>query len=141
MEVYGNTTKENTNRLQTLQNKVIKALFCYHKHYPTTELYKELNILTIKQLFTYKLANLAWKMVNDKSSLLHTNLNKLYKTFDHKHQTRNKENFVITYKNTGHLNSLETNVKLIWNNLPNHTKEIKRLDTFKTEVLKYIREM
>ena len=53
IELYGFTSEENINRLQKIQNKIIKILFKNNEAQPTNELYKELKILNIKGLRNY----------------------------------------------------------------------------------------
>jgi len=53
IELYGFTSEDNINRLQKIQNKIIKILFKNNDVQPTNELYKELKILNIKGLRNY----------------------------------------------------------------------------------------
>jgi hypothetical protein len=53
LELYGHAKKKKIDRLQKVQNKVIKLLFCDYKNKSAHMVYKKLKILKVKMLHMY----------------------------------------------------------------------------------------
>jgi hypothetical protein len=55
LEIYGNTSEYLINRLQTIQNKFVKVMFGnkYNENKRTKQIFKEKNILKIKELHSF----------------------------------------------------------------------------------------
>ncbi|CAF4942058.1 unnamed protein product [Pieris macdunnoughi] len=71
IEIWGTACKNKISTIQTLQNKLIKALFRYNFLTPTNKIYQETKIMTIKQLYVYSTCILIKKNLNNS---LHSNL-------------------------------------------------------------------
>ena len=54
-EVYLNTDSNQIKKLQTWQNRILKIMFMKPKFHNTTALYKELQLLNLRQIEQYKL--------------------------------------------------------------------------------------
>ena len=90
INVWGNTTERNIDKLQTQQNKVLKALYNLNPRTPSKDIYETLNELNIRQLITHKNLTLIHKKNNNTVKLTLT-LTRIEDT--HEHNTRGKENF------------------------------------------------
>ena len=55
LEIYGCAKAKEINRLQKIQNKIIKILFGSRSYQKTTHIFEKHQILTIKQLFEYNI--------------------------------------------------------------------------------------
>ena len=51
IEIYGNCSDGNKNKLQTMQNKLLKLLLQLERLTPTKKLHKDLNVLKINDLY------------------------------------------------------------------------------------------
>ena len=100
LEIYGHTTKSNLKKLQVLQNKALKVLFNKDWFTSTNLLHKQLNLLTIIDMFN--------------ESLLHTvfsqRRNLLPKTFDNYFISRHSiHNIPTRYSNKINIPLYKTN--------------------------------
>lgn len=71
IEIWGSAVKTKVSELQIMQNKIIKTLFHYHFLTSSSKIYKETNLMNIKQLYIYNTCILVRKILK---SSLHTTL-------------------------------------------------------------------
>ncbi len=60
-EVFGTTTKANINRLQKIQNKIIKSIYTREWLTETKDLHKELKLLQVMDTYKLVLLNFVFK--------------------------------------------------------------------------------
>ena len=78
--VTGLTSDENINKLQTLQNKLLKVLSHKNYRYSTNKLHNELSILKVKDMVQQEILSFT-------HSYVHDNLPKVFKNFfNHRHE-------------------------------------------------------
>lgn len=65
INIWGETTEKNINKIQTQQNKILKILNSLDKRTPSNELYLKTGELTIKQLIKHKNLLLLYKIENN----------------------------------------------------------------------------
>ena len=66
IEVYGHTSKSNINKIQSMQNKILKILYNKDCYTSTKQLHKELNLLMVQDIFNTSILNLVYKQANNK---------------------------------------------------------------------------
>ena len=64
--ITGQTTNENINKIQTLQNKLLKVLYYKNYRYSTNNLHTELSILKFNDLINQETLSFLYKYVHDK---------------------------------------------------------------------------
>ena len=96
---YGNTSEYLINKLQRLQNKSIKTIFCLNYYTASVALYQEYPFLKLKQLKMFEQAKLIFKIKNE---LLKTNVelkqNKDYHNFNLRTRDKLRNTYLRTKK-------------------------------------------
>jgi hypothetical protein len=136
--VWGNANKTLIAELQIIQNKSIKTVYNLPRLTPTTELYKNTNILKLSDMYKFEACLLIYKMVNG-----HIKLNIAFTTCDtyHSHNTRGSANFVIGNVKTNYgRRNIEFQGMQFYNALPKNIRDIKELYQFKTALRNFCRD-
>lgn len=138
IEVWGSTADTNLKELQRTQNKIIKLLFHYDYLTPTTKVYSETKLMSVKQLYTYSTCLLIRKILHKE---IHSKLTFTKKKELQNYRNRNAENLITTRSRTnyGQRNISSEGVKL-YNMLPLDLKNVKSLNVFKNKCNDYIRK-
>ena len=130
--IYGFTTKSNMNKLQTLQNKLLKVLTFKDRRYPTNDIHSQLKILKIEDLLYQEKLSFVHNYINDK---LPPTFQNYYTEFAmvHNIETRNKNyNFIIPHHKTNiGAATIKINGAKIWNNLDTKIKQISNIKIFR----------
>ena len=138
IEIYGSAKTSHQFKLKIIQNKLLKMLFKSPKLFPTNRLFQDTQVMTINQLRHYKVACLAWQLNNSPEKIITKKVNHLYIKHNHKFNTRNNDDYSLSFINPSHINSLEFKIKMIWNELPNKIKSIKNFLAFQSEIKKVV---
>ena len=129
--MYGHSTKSDTKRIQTLQNRILKNL--YQKDYftPTRLLHKDLHMLMVKDIFNTSLNEFVFKQ---RSNLLPDVFNGYYSEIreGHTYNTRNNSNLQQPFVRTsrGQKTAKYHGVKM-YNNLHSSVKDSTSIRQFK----------
>ena len=139
-EVYANCAKSTIDKLNTLNNKILRILLNKKYDTPNIELYRILNVLPVSLLHEMKLLELIHKCHYHKR-LLPVIFQQYFITNDsiYQHHTRNIQNLHIptVNSNAGQRRCLYRGSKL-WNALPDHFKTYSSIAAFKTNVKHYL---
>ena len=137
---YGFAKKENMDKVQILQNKLLKVLLEKKWRTPTNELHNKLDILLVNDLFTQEVSTFV-------HNYLHGNLPDVfgdyYQTMNHQHDTRGNQNSLVPPLCRTELGKKTVKVLgcKVWNDLSQDKKNIKNPKAFrkayKNDKLKY----
>ena len=123
---YGLTTATNLNKVQIIQNKLLKVITNQKYRTPTNDLHNSLEILKVKDILTQETLGFVHNFTHNKLPIIFNNY--FRKFYDiHDRNTRNRNNFIIPrsktvlgsktikYIGTVTWNALDQNIKLIDN--------------------------
>ena len=133
--VYGFANKDKINRIQILQNKLLKVLLSKNYRYPTSDLHLELGILKVQDIIEVETATF---MHNYFSNKLPTMFNKYFTLFGEVTdiQTRGSNNQIIVDKHKTNMG--ESSIKIsgakIWNKISTSNKQIKNVKVFRKKI-------
>ena len=134
IEVYGNTSKHNLNKIQTLQNKILKILYNRDWFTPTNILHKELRLLKITDIQKLSTAKFVYKQRK----------NELPEIFNDYFKSRNQIHSINT-RHANHLHLIKVKSKFgsntmkyrgvkVYNELPNNIINSSTTKSFKKHV-------
>ena len=136
IEIWGNTGKSKLQALQRKQNKIIKILFGYPTLTPTTELYKDTNIMNLRQLYVYNACIFIKKNI---SKLIRSNL-----TFIKQNSKRSSRRASLLVLPKIRTKLAKKNINFdgaqLYNKLPASVKNVSSVNEFKSKLSKYILE-
>ena len=137
IEVYGHASKRNIKSIQTMQNRILKILFCKDWFTPTPDLHKELELLTVEDVFHLQVC----QFVKQQKLGLLPNLFDDYfqENADvHDHYTRNSTSIHLIRKRTkaGQKTIKYQGVKL-FNALPDEILVANGIKSFRSKVKKH----
>ena len=133
--VYGFSKNANMNKIQVLQNKLLKVLTGKEMRYSTNMLHNDLHILQIKDLLTQEITSFVNKYLNNK---LPSIFEGYYKKFCeiHGHNTRGSTKTLIKPKHKTELGKKTVKIHgcTAWNELGNETKNIVNQKSFRKAI-------
>ena len=133
--VYGFTSKKNINKLQSLQNQLLKVLTFKKRRHSTNEIHNDLRILKVTDLFFQEKVSFVYNYVNNQLPPTFPNY---YTEFAQIHniQTRNKNNnFIIPHHRTNiGSTTLQINGAKLWNDLDTTVKRSTSIKTFRNNI-------
>ena len=90
LEIYGNAANKYIKKIEILQHRALKALFNLDWLTPTAELHNTYKVLSVKDLFSYKVVQFVHKQLSDKKTNVFSNY---FKRLAHEHypNTRNRD--------------------------------------------------
>ena len=124
INIWGNTTQSNIDRLQRQQNKILKTLFKIPHRTPTKELSIRKRIALNNILLMYKI----------NKGLIKTDMSFKKNNDIHNYNTTIRNN-LRTYRYTSNKYSMSTTTQMVtlYNKIPDHIKELK-YHTFKQKI-------
>lgn len=138
--IWGNNYKCITDRLQKIQNKVIRLTKNFGQYCNTLTLFSNLNILNVTNIYRYQTAIFMYKFSkNLLPSIFYvdeyfTPINKL-----HSHNIRNYNKLAVPFAHTNaRLFTIKFSGPRTWNRLPTSLKLISNLNEFKNKIKKFI---
>ena len=140
VEVYANCAKLALDKLNKLNNKILRILLDKNYETPNIELYKSFNVLPIPLPHEMNLLEIIRKYHFHKHLLPEIFQHYFIpNNFVHQHHTRNKLNLHISAvnSNVGQRCFLYRGCKL-WNDLPSHLKCSSSTSCFKTNIKHYL---
>ena len=124
IEIWYGILKANDDRLFKLQKKSIRAINCLPYASHTNEFFKSMNLLKIEDLYNQRVLLYMYK-----SDLTHAT------EPNHNYATRNAYNIVLPRFNRSRSQcTIFYKGIILWNNLPEDIKIIRRENTFKSSV-------
>ena len=134
IEVYGHTTQNNINKLQTTHNRILKTLFNKNWYTKSNKLHKELKLLKVKDLFELAIMQMVHRH----------RLHKLPNIFDnyftnrnqiHNINTRNAHKYNIpVFKSCHGKNTLRYKGANFYNKVPDEICNQNSLKVFKRHI-------
>jgi hypothetical protein len=134
IEIYGSAAKTKIDKLQTLQNKLMKTLLNKPYIYSTQQLHSELKILTIKDIYYTHTLEFVYKCLNCDQI---KQFKDYYKTCEHNHNYSTRQNNLLHVARTStELGKTTTQIKgsVLWNNLELKFKKASSLTVFKSRL-------
>ena len=142
-EIYINTTKKYINPLIVTQNKLLRILQFKNIRTPLKDLYREFNTLKLKDLHHYNLCCIVHKFIHT-PDLLPEAINELFcrNAQIHNYNTRQRKDLFPVKTNTKLYGEKTISFQgtTLWNNLPNHIKEISTIRAFKHKLKQYLHD-
>ena len=140
VEVYANCSKTAIDKLNKINNKLLRILLDKNYDTPNIELYRSFNVLPIPLLHEFKLLELIHKFYHH-NHLLPEIFQGYFITNNsiHQYSTRNKHNLHISTVNSsmGQRCSVYRGSKY-WNDLPDYFKSISSVFLFKKNIKNYL---
>ena len=132
ISVYGLTNQNNVNKLQVIQNKLLKILLNKNYRYSTNRTHNELGVLKISELITQEICTFVCNYLNDN---LPEAFSGYFQTFNEVHSYNTRENStrlqVPTHKHDISANTVKIKGSTIWNNQSPELRSIKNPKTFR----------
>ena len=136
-ELYGNATVKNLKPLQTLQNKLLRILQLKSPHNPTNLLYLDYRTFKLRELHELNVFKLIHKIIHHPADLPETYQNCLTYNHDiHTYETRHRHDIFVHNINANvGSKSLKFKSHRLWNNLPDHLKEVDSTSSFHNQLI------
>lgn len=134
--IYNNSLKTDLDKLQRMQNKVLKILFNKSRLTRTETLYKELKILQIEYIIKNESIKLIYKIEN---KIINNNIRLVENNSFHSYSTRSANHFHVeqAMSNRG-LNRVTNSAVKEFNKIPNELKLIANFCNFKKKLKLYL---
>ena len=140
VEIYGNTFYSYLNKLEILNNKILRILQNKPRKTHVIELYKEYETLPLSLLHNYQILLFVHKFTHHRHKL--PVVFTAYFTQNssiHHYDTRIKSNFFVTSIHTTFgKRALTYKGPALWNNLPHDLKMLQFTSTFKSKLKNYL---
>ena len=134
IEIYGSNSGLKMQKIQTLQNKLLKILLKKDYMFSTNRLHRELRILKVQDIYRHSTLQFVYKCVNGK---IITKFKKYFKKREdiHNHTTRNIHRLETPQINT-EVGRSQTNYTgaVMWNNLESYLVASKTENSFKKNI-------
>ena len=129
--VYGQAGITKLNKIQFLQNQLLKVLSCKKFRFSTDTLHNEFEILKVQEMTNQEILTFVFKY---HAKILPPVFNNYYETLASTHglNTRHGNNFrkIRHYSKMGAL-SIKVHGAELWNNLENNIKSIQNVKSFR----------
>ena len=134
IEVYGSCSSTLLNKVQTMQNKLLKVLYNLPFRTDTNDMHAKLKLLKVKDIYNVNVLNFVYESVNKCSIVQFQNYFRYHNTL-HRHNTRNENNL---YPNRIRTKYGETTLHYagtkLWNSLENEIQNSKSIHIFKKSI-------
>ena len=132
IEAYGSACSSVLKRVQIMQNKLLKILCCKNYRYSSTQLHKDLHLLSVKEIYEYSVLCFVYKQRNDLLPNIFQDFFQLNCERNPARQTRQSNNIhVIKFKSNIVKNSMKVVGANYWNNITNELRKARTLNIFK----------
>ena len=133
--VYGFTKDENLNKVQVLQNKLLKVLTANEMRYSTNKLHNDLHILKVKDIHHQEITSFVQRYLNDE---LPDIFEGYFRKFSEVHQynTRGREKSLMLppYKSDVGKNTVKYRGSSAWNEISSEMKSIMIPKSFRRAI-------
>jgi hypothetical protein len=135
IEVYGASSSVSLNKLQVIQNKLLKLLTKRPRETSTNIVHNELKILKVRDIYALSLQMFAHNCVHGKPVEPFMNYYTVHNSL-HTHHTRSCDHLVINRFNTEIGRSTTHNASaFLWNKLPSDLKNLSDASNFKRSLI------
>ena len=129
IEIYGACGATKLDKIQTLQNKLMKLLTKRDIQYSTNDLHTELNILKVTDIHRYKTLQFVYNCLTGNQI---SNFSNYFTIKEHQFNLRNTKQLHTPKIRTEHGRStVQHTGATLWNNLPEHIISSKSIHIFK----------
>ena len=130
-----NTSNEQLNSLQKVQNNAARLILRKNKFTPTTPLLKELHWLPVRKRIMYKICSIVFKCLHDQCPVY---LKELIHIYSPQRNLRSSEDTTILIKKNASRKIGERtfffSAPHLWNSLPKDLRKTVNLEHFKTRL-------
>ena len=136
---FGFTDNNKIQRMQVLQNKLLKVLQAKNYRYSTNKLHNELEIIKVEDIAKLDAVTFIHNYFNNKLPPIFNNYFTLVRDI-HNINTRSSDQDIYfdTYKTKIGISSMKSIGAKTWNELNNNNKLIKNVKTFRKAIVKSI---
>lgn len=138
IEVYANCTNKALNKLNILNNKLIRTLLNKSLSTPVNSLYKSFRVLPINKLHIFNILLLVHRVLFCKDQLptiFHTYFTPVAQK--HNYFTRGHKLYIESSTNNMHHKLISVKGALLYNRLPTHLKQLS-YNQFKSELHNFL---
>ena len=132
---YGFTKAENMNKIQVLQNKLLKTLTKKEMTYSTSKLHNDLHALQVNDIFLQEITSFVCSYLNNKLPVVFEGY---YRRFSevHQYETRGCRNSLIIPKCKSDIGKKTVKIKgcTAWNDVSNELKNIANPKSFRKAI-------
>ena len=137
ISIFGFTCNIRLERMQVLQNKLLKVLLSKSYRYPTNLLHNELGILKVKDIAKLDALTFIHNYFNNKLPLIFNNYFTLVSEIHNRNTRRSdREIYIKTYMTHTGITMMKSIGAKIWNETDDSTKHIKNVKTFRKTIVK-----
>ena len=122
------------NKVQTIQNKLLKFFLNLHQRYSANELHASLNILKVSDMYEVNILTLVQKCLSSKCPHIFKNY---YIQQQHRYDMRERKLSIPRSRTEIGSLSLKSKGATSWNNLNMHLKEKSHFKNFKQNLTKF----
>lgn len=138
IEIYGSANASVAKKIQTIQNKLLKILCRKSYRYPTYELHHELGLLTVKEIYEFRVLCFVYKQ---RAHTLPTVFDNYYMPNSALHNRITRQNndlHIRSYKTRVGKLSIRVSGATFWNKLPLDIKNTQSFKNFKSKCKNYL---
>lgn len=138
--LYLNATKEQIDQLQQLQNRAMRIILNCGRLTHRLDMLNALDWLSVSQRIKYNAIIMVYKMKRGLApKYMNDNVNLVCEI--HSRNTRNRNNYRLPLVRTEQMKkNIFYNGLKMYNELPQHMKEMENINAFKKECSKYVKE-
>ena len=132
LAVYGTANKRILEKIQVLQNQLLKVLTEKPYRYCTNKLHNELKLVKVEDLYKQEILTFVHNFQNNKLPLVFSNYFTRFSSIHNINTRYRNTNFIIP-RVASSLGSTSITFEgaILWNNLENKLKEIESLKSFR----------
>ena len=134
IEIYGTCRNNLLNKVQTLQNKLLKVLYKHPYRTDTNYLHRELNILKVKGIRKLNILKFVYESINKTSIKQFHKHYTFHRNIHNRNSRQDKRLYPTVFKTKYGESTLHYVGTKLWNSLENNIKTCSSLYTFKKAI-------
>ena len=136
ISIFGFTHSNKLDRMQVLQNKLLKVLLSKNYRYSTNQLHNELKILKVRDIAKLDVLTFIHSYFNNKLPMIFNNYFQLVSEIHNRNTRRSeREIYIQTYKTETGISMIKGIGARLWNETDNNTKYIKNVKAFRKTII------
>ena len=136
ISIFGFTHSNKLDRMQVLQNKLLKVLLSKNYRYSTNQLHNELKILKVRDIAKLDALTFIHSYFNNKLPMIFNNYFQLVSEIHNRNTRRSeREIYIQTYKTETGISMIKGIGARLWNETDNNTKYIKNVKAFRKAII------
>jgi hypothetical protein len=140
IEIYGCTSKSNSNRLQVLQSKTLKILTRTDQRASSTELLKKMHMLNIDDIYSLTLLLFVYKQQHQMLPIIFNDTFTLNKNMRDRATRQDNLLYIERSQTNFGKNKMSNLAAGLWNTLPEEIKSAESAKIFKNKTVTYLLE-